>query len=102
MIYHKTEYRERRNHFAFFACSEPLAGFDTQREDFLGPTAAGMRPLAVESGQPDEFFCPRLAAGRLTPCENHCCKPGETRKVIFLLGYQENPAGEKFDPPGSR
>ena len=37
VIYHTTEYRERRNHFAFFACSEPLAGFDTQREAFLGP-----------------------------------------------------------------
>ncbi len=30
VIYHKTEYRERRDHFAYFACSEPLAGFDTQ------------------------------------------------------------------------
>ena len=37
VIYHKTEYRERRDHFAFFACSEELAGFDTQREAFLGP-----------------------------------------------------------------
>ena len=37
VIYHKTEYRERRDHFAYFACSEPLAGFDTQREAFLGP-----------------------------------------------------------------
>ena len=37
VIYHKTEYRERRNHFAYFACSAPLAGFDTQREAFLGP-----------------------------------------------------------------
>jgi cellobiose phosphorylase len=27
--------------------------------------------------------------------------PGETRRILFLLGYQENPVGEKFDPPGS-
>ena len=26
----------------------------------------------------------------------------ETREVIFLLGYQENPVLEKFDPPGSQ
>ena len=37
VIYHTTEYRERRDHFAYFACSEGSAGFDTQRERFLGP-----------------------------------------------------------------
>jgi cellobiose phosphorylase len=41
VIYHKTEYRERRDHFAYFACSADLAGFDTQREDFWAPIAAG-------------------------------------------------------------
>jgi len=35
VVYHKTEYRERRNHFAYFACSEKCKGFDTQRESFL-------------------------------------------------------------------
>ncbi|HEV2951735.1 MAG TPA: glycosyl transferase, partial [Actinomycetota bacterium] len=29
VIYHTTEYRERRNHFAYFASSQELAGFDT-------------------------------------------------------------------------
>lgn len=42
VIYHKTEYRERRNHFAFFACSEELAGFDTQRDAFWGRTGGGI------------------------------------------------------------
>ena len=50
VIYHKTEYRERRDHFAFFACSEPLAGFDTQREAFLGAYRGWDPPLAVERG----------------------------------------------------
>ncbi len=45
VIYHKTEYRERRDHFAYFACSEPLAGFDTQREAFLGPYRGFDEPL---------------------------------------------------------
>ena len=38
VIYHKTEYRERRDHFAYFACSEPPVGFDTQRESSWGRT----------------------------------------------------------------
>ncbi len=50
VIYHKTEYRERRDHFAYFACSEPLAGFDTQRDAFLGPYRSWDRPIAVERG----------------------------------------------------
>ena len=51
VIYHKTEYRERRDHFAFFACSAPLAGFDTQRESFLGPYRGWDDPLAVSRGK---------------------------------------------------
>jgi len=51
VIYHKTEYRERRNHFAYFACSEPLAGFDTQRDTFLGSNRGWDSPLAVERGR---------------------------------------------------
>ena len=51
VIYHKTEYRERRNHFAYFACSEPGAGFDTQREAFLGRYRGWDKPAAVEAGQ---------------------------------------------------
>ena len=51
VIYHKTEYRERRNHFAYFACSEKLAGFDTQRDAFLGPYRGWDKPAAVERGK---------------------------------------------------
>lgn len=36
VIYHVTEYRERRNHFAYFSCSVPTAGFDTSRDAFVG------------------------------------------------------------------
>ncbi len=62
VIYHKTEYRERRDHFAFFACSEPLAGFDTQRDAFLGPYRGWDRPIAVERGAAVRLDRPRLAA----------------------------------------
>ena len=51
VIYHKTEYRERRDHFAYFACSEQPAGMDTDREQFLGPYRGWDAPRAVEQGQ---------------------------------------------------
>ena len=101
VIIHKTEYRERRDHFAFFACSEPLVGFDTDREAFLGSYRGWDSPSAVEAGQ-------------LSNSEAHGWQPigaqhvrvhleaGEQKKVIFVLGYHENPKDAKFDPPGSQ
>ena len=101
VIYHKTEYRERRNHFAYFACSEPGAGFDTQREAFLGRYRGWDKPAAVEAGQ----LTNSIAHG-WSPMGAHQVKfdlgPGETRQFVFLLGYHENPEDEKFDPPGSQ
>jgi cellobiose phosphorylase len=100
VIYHTTEYRERRNHVAYFACSEPLAGFDTQREEFLGAYRGWDRPAAVERGESGGSIAHGWA-----PVGSHHVRltlaPGETREVIFVLGYQENPAEAKFDPPGS-
>lgn len=101
VIYHKTEYRERRDHFAFFACSEQLAGYDTQREDFLGPYRGWDAPLAVEKGNSKNSICIGWQ-----PIGSHhvkvSLKPGETRKIIFLLGYQENKQSEKFSPANSQ
>ena len=101
VIYHKTEYRERRDHFAWFACSEPLAGFDTQREAFLGPYRGWDRPVVVETGVAGDS----LAHG-WQPIGSHHVRldlaPGETRDIVFALGYAENPPEAKFDPPGSQ
>ena len=101
VIFHKTEYRERRDHFAWFACSEPLAGFDTQRDDFLGPYRGWDRPLAVEEGRARDSM-----AHGWQPIGAHHVRlelaPGETREVVFALGYAENPREAKFDPPGSQ
>ena len=101
VIYHKTEYRERRDHFAFFTCSEKLSSFDTDREAFLGPYRGWDSPRGVERGtlsnssahgwQPIGAMHAKLAL-----------QPGEVRKAIFLLGYQENPLEEKFDPAGTQ
>jgi cellobiose phosphorylase len=101
VIYHTTEYRERRNHFAYFACSEELAGFDTQREDFLGPHRGWDRPVVVERG----WSADSVAHG-WAPIGSHHVElelgPGETREIVFVLGYGENPPDAKFDPLGSK
>jgi len=101
VIYHKTEYRERRNHFAYFSCSESTAGFETNRDAFLGSYRGWDNPAGV-------------AAGKLTNSIAHGWAPigvhqiklnlaaGETRQIVFALGYQENPADRKFHPPGSQ
>jgi cellobiose phosphorylase len=101
VIYHKTEYRERRNHFAYFACSLPCAGFDTQRDAFLGRYRGWDKPAAVEAGQ----LTNSIAHG-WSPIGAHQVKlelePGETRQIVFVLGYHENPVDQKFDPAGSQ
>src|ERR1039457_1319037 len=101
VIYHKTEYRERRNHFAYFACSRPTAGFDTQRESFLGRNRGWDKPAAVEAGQ----LTNSIAHG-WSPIGAHQVKlelePGETQQIVFVLGYHENPVDQKFDPAGSQ
>ena len=101
VIYHKTEYRERRNHFAYFACSEPLEGYETQREAFLGPYRGWENPQVVESGQ-----CTNSLRVGWYPVGVHHIRfsllPGEKKRVIFLLGYHENPPAEKFSPIGSQ
>ena len=99
VIYHKTEYRERRDHFAYFACSEPLAGFDTQREAFLGPYRGFHEPAGVERGE----LTNSIAHGWSPHGAHHVrltLEPGETREVIFLLGYWENPRDAKFEATG--
>lgn len=98
VIYHKTGYRERRNHFAFFACSEPLAGFDTSREAFVGPYRGLENPVVVEEGVSRNSVAHGWAV-----IGSHQLRiklnPGESREVIFLLGYAENPQEEKFIAP---
>lgn len=100
VLYHKTEYRERRNHFAYFACSAPLEGFDTQREIFLGAYHGFDCPAAVMEGR-----CRNSIAHGWAPIGAHQVKvalePGQSREVIFLLGYAENPPEEKFSPSGT-
>ncbi|MFZ2287294.1 MAG: glycosyl transferase [Bacteroidales bacterium] len=98
VIYHKTEYRERRNHYAFYSVNRPIAGFDTDREAFLGMYNGFDRPDAVFSGRPRNSV-----AHGWSPVGSHCIEvslePGEEKSFVFVLGYIENPDKEKFIAP---
>lgn len=96
VIYHKTEYRERRDHYAFFSVNTPISGFDTDRDAFLGPFGAWEAPLAVMEGR----SCNSLASG-WSPIAGHrmdvVLQPDEEKTFIFILGYAENPPEKKWE-----
>ena len=97
-IYHKTEYRERRNHFAVYAVNAPIDGFDTDRESFLGAYRGFDEPKVVFENQ-----SANSVASGWSPIGSHCLKgtlkPGERVCFIYVLGYCENPEEEKFIAP---
>ena len=94
VIYHKTEYRERRDHYAYFACSEPLSGFDTQREAFLGRYRGWENPLGVETGLWTDSIAHGWQPVGINQVKVHL-KPGESKTVVYFLGYHENPVGRE-------
>lgn len=94
-IYHKTEYRERRNHYAFYTVNTEIQGYDTDRESFIGLYNEFAEPEAVMEGKPRNSF-----AHGWSPIASHyievTLQPGESRDLIFLLGYVENEQDKKF------
>ncbi len=96
VIYHKTEYKERRNHYAFFSVNKPIAGFDSDRESFMGTYNGFENPQAVLAGQSTNSI-----ADGWHPIASHCLEvnlePGETKEYVFLLGYVENPVEDKWE-----
>ncbi|MBR6377264.1 MAG: glycosyl transferase, partial [Oscillospiraceae bacterium] len=98
-VYHKTEYRERRNHYAFYSVNAPIAGFDTDRDRFLGQFRGWRDPIAVEKkssfGSVASGWAP-IAALRL----ELTLAPGQEKTLLFRLGYAELPQEEKFTAPG--
>jgi cellobiose phosphorylase len=106
-VYHKTEYRERRNHYAYFHCGIDRAsaehariiGFDTDRERFLGLYGGFHKPERVSEGAPGNS----LAEG-WAPIASHCIElslePGGHADMTFILGYAENGEQEKWEAPG--
>ena len=98
-IYHKTEYRERRDHYAMYTVNTPIDGFDTSRDAFLGSWRSNSNPEAVEKGA-----CSNSVAHGWAPVGVHqvnvTLNPGESRSLIYMLGYIENPQEEKWAAPG--
>ena len=98
-IYHKTEYRERRNHYAVYSVNAPVAGFDTDRESFLGLWNGFGEPQVVAEGKSRNS----VASG-WSPIGSHQLAvdlaPGEEKSFVFVLGYVENPVEEKWEKPG--
>ena len=99
IIYHKTEYRERRNHYAVFWSNTPVTSFDTTRDAFCGVYGGPADPQAVRAGH-----CSGSIAHGWAPVGalhiHVTLAPGEEKKILFGLGYIENPQEEKFSAPG--
>lgn len=98
-IYHKTEYKERRNHYAFYTVNQLVDGFDTDRETFIGLYNGFDEPQAVLDGKPRNSV-----AHGWSPIASHYLEitlnPGESRDLVFMLGYVENPQDEKWESKG--
>ncbi len=99
VIYHKTEYKERRNHFAFYSVNADITGFDTDRDTFIGLYNGYEAPQVPVSGEPTNTI-----AHGWGPMASHCItvdlKPGEEKEFDFILGYVENDEDDKWESKG--
>jgi cellobiose phosphorylase len=98
-LYHKTEYKERRNHYAFYHVNTEINGYDTDRESFVGLYNEISEPQAVLDGAPRNS-----EAHGWSPIASHyievALQPGQEKEFVFLLGYIENPEDEKWERKG--
>lgn len=97
-IYHKTEYRERRNYFAYYTVNAEINGFDTSRDAFLGVYGSIERPQTVLTRASSDS----IASGGAVIGSHHLkviLKPGESKSFVFVLGYSENPYEDKWEAP---
>ena len=96
VIYHKTEYKERRDHYAYYSVNTPVNGFDTDRETFFGLYNGFDEPQVVADGNPTNTI-----AHGWSPIASHYIEvelqPGESKDFVFVLGYVENAESEKWE-----
>jgi len=96
VIYHKTEFKERRNHYAFYSVNSDIQGYDTDRESFIGLYNGFDSPDAVDKGAPGNTI-----AHGWSPIASHYIeielKPGEQKDLVFMLGYVEVDADNKWE-----
>lgn len=99
-IFHKTEYRERRNHYAYFSTDAKTTGFDTSRDEFIGVHNGFNFPKAIFNGG-----CNNSIAHGWLPMGVHQIdlelEANEEKSINFLLGYAENPTNNKFNEDNS-
>ena len=98
-IYHKTEYRERRNHYAVFFANKDVDSFDTSRDSFMGQYSAADKPEGVRRGH----LRNSIAHGWQPVGAHHfhlALEPKESFDVIIGLAYVEVNEDEKFIAPG--
>ena len=99
VIYHKTEYKERRNHYAFYSVNAPITGFDSDRDSFIGLYNGFDAPKAVVAGKSNNSV-----ADGWSPVASHSIdielKAGEQKELVFILGYVENKEEEKWESKG--
>ncbi len=98
-IYHKTEYRERRNHYAVYSVNAKIDAFETSRDEFRGAYNGPDKPAAVIAGKLNST----IASGWY-PIASHqlnvSLNPGESKTFVFALGYVENAEDDKWEKPG--
>ena len=96
VIYHKTEYRERRNHYAFYSVNSKINGFETDRDTFLGQFNGFDCPDVVVNGKTNNSVCSGWypIASHMIDVSLEC---DAEKEFIFVLGYIENDNDKKFD-----
>ena len=94
-IYHKTEYRERRNHYAFYHCLDNVASFDTDRDAFLGLHNGYESPISLQN----RVLSNSIASGWHPIAANEIkvsLKPHSSTRTLYILGYVEVDKDHKF------
>lgn len=97
-IIHKTEYRERRDHFAALFSDIKPDGFDTRRDAFIGVYGSPAKPEAVLNGK-----CTNSVAHGWQPVGamqfDLSLAQGEKKRLLLCLAYIEN-GEDKWEAPG--
>ena len=97
-IFHKTEFRERRNHYALFGCTRKIDGYDTSRDAFVGVHNGMQDPKAVLAGA-----CTDSIAHGWNPVGAHQINldlgPGASETFAFILAYVDQEELPKYDAP---
>lgn len=98
LLYHKTEFKERRNHYAFYGVNAPVVGFDTSRDEFLGQFNGWDTPQVIAEGKAHDS----VAYGWFPIAANRVrleLQPDETASLVFMLGYIEVAKDQKWEDP---